>query len=77
MIYVHDAKTQCLRYLAPFCAKTGMVARLSVRVLNIKFRENTFSDFRMVLCGRTDRHEESYGKFLYLLFRKTQKPPLY
>ena len=80
MIYAHDARrkahTPCLRYLAPFYAKTGMVVRISVRVLNIKFRENTLTDFRMVVCGRTDRHEESYGKFLYLLFRKVQKPPL-
>jgi hypothetical protein len=76
MIYAHDARrnaqTPCLRYLALFYAKTGMVVRLSVRVLNIKFRENTFTDFRMVVCGRTDRHEESYGKFLYLLFERSR-----
>jgi hypothetical protein len=58
-IYARDERrnvwASCLRYWGSFCTKTGMVAQLLVKVLNTEFHENTFSGFRIFVCGRTDR----------------------
>jgi hypothetical protein len=38
------------------------------KIIQIKFRENASIDSRGFPCGRTDRHNEAYGLFLFYFF---------
>ena len=39
------------------------ISTLSEKLSDIKFRENSSSGSRVIPCGRTDRHDETYGRF--------------
>ena len=55
--------------------KLEVLGQIFEKSSTIKFHENPFSGSRVVLCGRTDRHDEGNIRFLAVLRTRLKESP--